>query len=198
LKARGSKKQDLVPIPSQTVGPYFAICLEGPCSVKTIAPAAVKGERITLTCAVFDRAGEPVPDSLVEIWQANADGKYTHPSDRQPKPIDSAFLGFGRQVTDDKGLCEFETIKPGRVPSRGDTLQAPHLEVAVFARGILKQLVTRIYFFGDRANGECPVLKLVPKARRRTLMAQPVPGQPGSWRHEIHLSGREETVFFDV
>lgn len=166
--------------------------------MKTIAPAAVKGDRIKLTCAVFDRAGEPVPDSLIEIWQANADGKYNHASDRQPKPTDSGFLGFGRQVTDDKGQCEFETIKPGRVPGRGDTLQAPHLEVAVFARGILKQLVTRIYFSGDRANGECPVLQLVPKARRRTLMAKPVPGQPGSWRHEIHLSGSEETVFFDV
>ena len=198
MKASRSNKADLVPIPSQTVGPYFAICLEGPCCVKTMAPAPVQGQRVKLTCVVFDRAGKPVPDSLIEIWQANADGKYNHPSDRQPKPIDSAFLGFGRQVTDEKGVCEFETIKPGRVPGRGDTLQAPHLEVAVFARGILKQLVTRIYFSGDGANGECPVLRLVPKARRWTLMAQPVSGQPGSWRHEIHLSGAKETVFFAV
>jgi len=187
-----------VPIPSQTVGPYFSICLEGPCSVQMIAPADVKGERVKLTCAVFDRAGKPVSDSLIEIWQANADGKYNHPSDQQPKPVESAFWGFGRQVTDKNGVCKFETIKPGRVPCWRNTLQAPHLEVAVFARGILKQLVTRIYFSGDEANGECPVLALVPKARRQTLLAKPVRGQPGSWRHEIHLSGAKETVFFDI
>jgi len=198
LKTRSKRKVDLVPIPSQTVGPYFSICLQGPYSVQKIAPVGVKGERVKLTCRVFDRAGKPVSDSLIEIWQANADGKYNHSSDKQPKPIDRAFLGFGRQVTDENGICEFETIKPGRVPGRANTLQAPHLEVAVFARGILKQLVTRIYFGGDLANGDCPILALVPKARRRTLMAQPVRGQPGSWRHEIHLSGAKETVFFDV
>jgi protocatechuate 3,4-dioxygenase, alpha subunit len=197
LKTRG--KKDLVPIPSQTVGPYFAICLdEGPCCVQTIAPAGVRGERVKLLCTVFDREGEPVSDTLVEIWQANADGKYNHPSDRQPKPLDHRFLGFGRQVTNEKGVCTFETIKPGRVPGRGATQQAPHLAVAVFARGILKQLVTRIYFAGDEANTECPVLALVPKTRRGTLLAEPVRGQPGSWRHEIHLSGAQETVFFDI
>jgi protocatechuate 3,4-dioxygenase, alpha subunit len=198
LKARRRNKENWVPIPSQTVGPYFSVCLEGPFSVRTIAPTHVKGERVKLTCAVFDRAGKPVGDSLIEIWQASADGKYNHPADQQPKPIDRALRGFGRQMTDENGVCEFETIKPGRVPGRGDTLQAPHLEVAVFARGILKQLVTRIYFAGEVSNGECPVLALVPKARRRTLMAEPVQGQPGSWRHEIHLSGPKETVFFDV
>jgi protocatechuate 3,4-dioxygenase, alpha subunit len=198
LKAGSKKKEDLVPVPSQTVGPYFSICLEGPYSVRTIAPADVKGERVKLTCTVFDRRGEPVSDTLIEIWQANADGKYNHPSDSQRKPIDRAFLGFGRQVTNEQGVCEFETIKPGRVPGHGSTLQAPHLEVAVFARGILKQLTTRIYFSGDEANGECPVLALVPRARRRSLIAKPVRGQPGSWRHEIHLSGAKETVFFDV
>ena len=187
-----------MPIPSQTVGPYFSISLKGPLSVQTIASANVKGERVKLTCAVFDRAGKPVSDSLIEIWQANADGKYNHPSDQQTKRVDHAFFGFGRQVTDKKGVCQFETIKPGRVPGRDNTLQAPHLEVAVFARGILKQLVTRIYFAGEAANGDCPVLALVPKARRPTLMAKPVRGQPGSWRHEIHLSGAKETVFFDV
>jgi protocatechuate 3,4-dioxygenase, alpha subunit len=196
LKTRN--KQDLVPTPSQTVGPYFSLCLEGPFCVRTIAPAEVRGERVNLQCAVFDRAGRPVGDTLIEIWQANADGKYNHPSDRQAKPIDRAFLGFGRQVTNENGVCEFDTIKPGRVPGRGYTLQAPHLEVAVLARGILKQLITRIYFSGDGSNDTCPVLALVPKARRRTLIAEPVVGQPGSWRHEIHLSGAKETVFFDV
>jgi protocatechuate 3,4-dioxygenase, alpha subunit len=198
LKTGSKKKEGLVPIPSQTVGPYFSVCLEGPCSVQRIAPAGVKGERVKLTCTVFDRAGKPVSDSLIEIWQANAEGKYNHPADRQAKPIDHAFFGFGRQVTDKTGVCQFGTVKPGRVPGRGNTLQAPHLEVAVFARGILKQLITRIYFAGDAANDECPVLALVPKSRRQTLMAKPVRGQPGSWRHEIHLSGAKETAFFDI
>jgi protocatechuate 3,4-dioxygenase, alpha subunit len=193
-----AKKIELTPIPSQTVGPYFSICLEGPCCVKKIAPDDVKGERVKLSCVVFDRDGKPVSDVMMEIWQANADGKYNHPADEQPKPVDPAFLGFGRQMTDENGVCDFETIKPGRVPGRGKTLQAPHLEVAVLARGILKQLPTRIYFAGDPANNECPVLAMVPKARRATLMAQPVASEPGSWRHEIRLSGAKETVFFDI
>lgn len=193
-----AKKSDLTPIPWQTVGPYFSIGLTGPRAVRAIAAPDVKGERVKLSCVVFDREEKRVSDVLIEIWQANADGKYNHPTDKQPKPVDPAFLGFGRQITDANGECEFETIKPGRVPGRGDALQAPHLEVAVFARGILKQLATRIYFSGEAANRECPVLALVPKARRVTLMAEPVAGQPGSWHHEIHLSGAKETVFFDV
>ena len=108
------------------------------------------------------------------------------------------FAGFGRQITDENGECEFETIKPGRVPGPRGALQAPHLEVGVFTRGVMKHLATRIYFSGDAGNEECPVLGLVPKARRATLMAQQVAGQPGAWRHEIHLSGPKETVFFDV
>lgn len=198
MSASAKKKTDLTPIPWQTVGPYFSIGLTGPRAVRVIAAPGVQGERVKLSCAVFDREGKPVSDVLIEIWQANADGKYNHPADKQPKPIDPAFLGFGRQITDASGVCEFETIKPGRVPGPRDTLQAPHLELAVFARGILKQLATRIYFSSDPANSECPVLALVPKARRATLMAEPVAGQPGSWRHEIHLSGAKETVFFDV
>lgn len=194
----GAKKIDLTPIPWQTVGPYFAIGLTGERAVRVLAGPGVKGERVKLSCAVFDREGKALSDVLIEIWQANADGKYNHPADTQSKPIDRAFLGFGRQITDESGVCQFETIKPGRVPGRGGTLQAPHLEVGVFARGILKQLSTRIYFAGDAANAVCPVLALVPKARRATLVAQPVARQPGNWRHEIHLSGAKETVFFDI
>jgi protocatechuate 3,4-dioxygenase alpha subunit len=166
--------------------------------VPKIAAPEVTGERVKLFCAVFDRDGECVPDTLIEIWQANSDGKYNHPADRQAKSIDASFRGFGRQVTGLDGMCEFETIKPGRVPGPRGMLQAPHLEVGVFTRGVLKHLATRIYFSGDDANGECAVLVLVPKARRATLMAQPVGGRPGNWRHGIHLSGPKETVFFDV
>ena len=108
------------------------------------------------------------------------------------------FIGHGRLGTDDRGACAFETIRPGRVPGPNGTLQAPHLEVSIFARGLLKRLATRIYFAGDAANGEDPILALVPKDRRGTLMAQPVAGEPGAWRIELHLSGENETVFFDV
>jgi protocatechuate 3,4-dioxygenase, alpha subunit len=191
-------KPVLVPIPSQTVGPYFQIGLTGSRWQGKIAGPNTRGERVKLTCTVFDGAGTPLSDALVEIWQANADGKYNHPADKQLKAIDPAFIGFGRQATNEDGVCEFETIKPGRVPGRGKTLQAPHLEVSVLARGLLKRLATRIYFGGDPANDECPVLALVPKARRVTLMAQRLSGEAGAWRFDVHLQGAKETVFFDV
>jgi protocatechuate 3,4-dioxygenase, alpha subunit len=188
----------MVPTPWCTVGPYFGITITDANSVRSIAPPDAKGERVKLVCAVFDRAGACVPDTLIEIWQADADGKYDHAADQQAKSLDAAFRGFGRQITDANGVCEFETIRPGRVPGPRGKPQAPHLEVGVFTRGVLKRLATRIYFAGDPANAECPVLALVPKSRRATLLAQRVAGQPGAWRHEIHLSGPRETVFFDV
>ena len=154
-------KADLVPIPSQTVGPYFRISLMGPRAVKQIAGPQVKGERVKIICKVLDGEGAPVNDALIEIWQANADGKYNHPDHKQERPIDEEFLGFGRQGTDEEGSCEFETIKPGRVPGKGGVLQAPHLMVSVFARGVMRRLPTRIYFAGDPANGKDPVLALV-------------------------------------
>ncbi|HKV05516.1 MAG TPA: protocatechuate 3,4-dioxygenase subunit alpha [Candidatus Acidoferrales bacterium] len=198
MKTRNKEKLDLVPTPSQTVGPYFRITLMGRCAQKQIAGLGARGERVRLICKVFDGEGRPIPDGLIEIWQASADGKYNHPNDRQAKPVDPGFIGFGRQGTDADGNCEFETIKPGRVPGRGKTLQAPHFEVSVFARGVLKRLATRIYFAGDPANSEDPALSLVPKTRRATLLAQPVPGEAGTWGIDIHLSGAKETVFFDV
>jgi protocatechuate 3,4-dioxygenase, alpha subunit len=198
LSTRDRSARLLEPTPWCTVGPYFSVCVNEDLCVPKIAAPGVKGERVKLIFTVLDRDGACVPDTLIEIWQANADGKYNHPDDRQAKAIDPEFRGFGRQITDENGACEFDTIRPGRVPGRGKSLQAPHLEVGVFTRGVLKHLATRIYFSGDAANPECPVLALVPKARRATLMAQPVAGQPGTWRHEIHLSGPKETVFFDV
>jgi len=196
LSAR--RNSAVVPTPWSTVGPFFGITVTKANSVRAIAAPGSKGERVKLACAVFDRHGACVPDALIEIWQANAEGKYDHPADRQLKKIDPAFRGFGRQITDANGACEFETIRPGRVPGPLGKLQAPHLEAGVLTRGVLKILATRIYFAGDPANEECPVLALVPKARRTTLLAQPVAGAPGAWRHEIHLSGPRETVFFDL
>jgi protocatechuate 3,4-dioxygenase alpha subunit len=189
---------DLVPTPSQTVGPYFSLGLTSKHPVPRIAAPQAKGERVRLTCRVFDGDGAPVKDSLLEIWQADADGKYNHPDDPQPKLADPECRGFGRMGTNEDGACQFETIKPGRVPAPGNGWQAPHLNLAVYARGMLKQFYTRIYFAGDPANPEDSVLALVPEERRGTLLAQPDPTAPGAWRFDIHLQGELETVFFDV
>ncbi|HEX3352111.1 MAG TPA: protocatechuate 3,4-dioxygenase subunit alpha [Terriglobales bacterium] len=190
---------DLVPTPSQTVGPFFHFCLttDKNC-VACIAGPKVRGERVWLSIRVLDGNGEAINDAMIEIWQANSEGKYNHPDDPQPKPVEPEFLGFGRMGTAKDGSCEFETIKPGRVPGPEAVLQAPHLNVAVFARGMLKQLYTRIYFAGDAANREDPVFALVPAERRETLMAHPDPTHPGGWRFNVRLQGDDETVFFDV
>lgn len=190
---------DLTPTPSQTAGPFFHFCLtvEKAC-IKQIADPRAEGERIWLTFRVFDGDGAPLNDAMVEIWQANSDGKYNHPDDKQVKSIDPEFKGFGRLETDEDGRCEFETIKPGRVPGPGNALQAPHLSVAVFARGMPRQLYTRAYFAGDPANPDDPILALVPMARRETLMAHPDSSRAGNWYLDIHLQGAQETVFFDV
>jgi protocatechuate 3,4-dioxygenase alpha subunit len=152
LKTGSKAKRDLIPTPSQTVGPYFQIGMSGAREIPRIAGAGVRGERVKLVCTIFDRDGARLDDAMIEIWQANADGKYNHPADRQPTPVDLNFRGFGRVSSNSEGICEFETIKPGRVPGPHNTLQAPHLEVSVLARGVLKRLATRIYFAGDLAN----------------------------------------------
>ncbi len=189
----------LVPTPSQTVGPFFHFCLTNDKScVRFIAGPLVKGERVLLTVRVLDGNGEPVPDAMIEIWQANSEGKYNHPDDVQQKTVDAGFVGFGRMGTAENGTCEFETVKPGRVPGAGKVAQAPHLNVAVFGRGMLKQLYTRIYFAGDAANQEDPVLSLVPVDRRDTLMAHADAAHPGGWHFDLKLQGEGETVFFDV
>jgi protocatechuate 3,4-dioxygenase, alpha subunit len=190
---------ELIPTPSQTVGPFFQLHLtaEKQCVACIAAPEA-KGERVRLSCRVLDGDGLPVNDAMIEIWQADAEGRYNSPEDPNCKAADPACGGFGRLGTHEDGRCEFETIKPGRVPGPKNILQAPHLTVAVFGRGLLKQLHTRIYFAGDPANPEDPVLKLVPEERKQTLMAQPDPARPGHWRFDIHLQGNDETVFFDL
>jgi protocatechuate 3,4-dioxygenase alpha subunit len=188
----------LIPCGSQTVGPFFHLGLTDPYSIPTIAGPLVKGERVKLVCAIYDGEGNFLPDAMLEIWQANADGKYNHPEDTQERPLDPEFRGFGRLASDASGMCGFETIKPGRVPSWTNVPQAPHFVISVFGRGILKRLATRAYFGGEPANAEDPVLALVPADRRETVMARPDPAQPGVWRFDIHLSGEKETVFFDV
>jgi protocatechuate 3,4-dioxygenase, alpha subunit len=181
---------------SQTVGPFFSIgCDRLLCS--ELAPQGVGGERVTIRGRVLDAEGKGVPDAFLELWQANAQGRYAHPEDRQDKPLESAFSGFGRVATDDSGAFHFTTIKPGRVPGPDGKLQAPHIAVSVFCRGLLRRLVTRIYFPDDAANGEDFALNLVPAARRETLIARPAEN-----RHDLEwnvvLQGPRETVFFDI
>lgn len=179
---------------SQTVGPYLHIGLTW-LNTDRIAGPGVKGERVTIHGRLLDGDGIGVGDGLVEIWQASAAGRYTHPEDRQKKPLEKGFRGFGRIPTDAKGVFRFSTIKPGRVPGPDGKLQAPHLSVTVFMRGLLKQLATRIYFPGDPANAQDPVLKRVPAARRATLVARRKGRGVLQWN--IVLQGKDETAFFD-
>lgn len=187
---------NLLATASQTAGPFFQIGLEKLC-VADLAKSAASGAKVSIQGRVLDGDGKPVNDALIEVWQANAQGKYAHPDDAQDKPLDSGFKGFGRVATGDDGEFRFVTIKPGRVPGPGGALQAPHLVVAVFMRGLLKHLVTRIYFAHDHANAEDAVLKLVPVERRHTLMAREPAGSQGALAWNIILQGRDETVFFD-
>jgi protocatechuate 3,4-dioxygenase alpha subunit len=188
---------DTVPTPSQTVGPFFHLGLTtAEHCIRQIAGPHTRGERVFLTCRVLDGVGAPVPDAMIEIWQADAEGRYVSAGEIQG--AGPSWHGFGRMPTDENGACEFETVKPGRVPGQDNVLQAPHLEVAIFARGLLKQLFTRIYFQDDPANQQDPVLGLVPEERRETLIAQGDPERPGHWLFNIYLQGERETAFFDV
>jgi protocatechuate 3,4-dioxygenase alpha subunit len=181
--------------PSQTVGPFLRLGLSD-LNTTDLTLKATAGERITIAGAVLDGDRQPVPDAMLDIWQANAQGKYAHPDDSQEKPLDPGFSGFGRIPTDAAGKFRFTTIKPGPVPGRGNTLQAPHILVALFMRGLLRHLYTRIYFSDSPGNAADPVLALVDDARRGTLIARRQPGG-GDYRWDVILQGEGETVFFD-
>jgi protocatechuate 3,4-dioxygenase alpha subunit len=179
---------------SQTIGPYLRIGLEW-MVIEDLAPPGVAGERVRIDGRVTDGDGKPVNDAAVEIWQANSQGKYASPQDTQDKPTEQGFRGYGRSLTDDAGAFRFRTIKPGRVPGPDGKLQAPHLVVTIFMRGLLKQLITRAYFPDDPANADDPVLSLVPAERRATLIARKKGDGVLEWN--VVLQGRNETVFFD-
>ena len=185
--------------PFQTVGPFFAILVpeQGRLS---LAGADAPGTRIVVDGTVRDGAGQPVPDALIEIWQASAAGRCNHPDDARAHPSsagpDPAFDGFGRVHTDESGGFSLETIKPGSVPGPDGRPQAPHLLVGLFARGLLTRLVTRIYFADEPANGDDPILAAAPPDRRATLIA--AHRGEGRYTHTISLQGADETVFFDV
>lgn len=189
---------DLTPTPSQTVGPFLHLGLTDTWSISRIAGDGVRGERVWLTFRVVDGEGMVVPDAMIELWQADSEGNYVVPNSGPDVTDRAAFGGFGRLATAEDGSCTFETIRPGCVPGLGETLQAPHVNVSILGRGILKRLSTRLYFAGEPANAADPVLALVSESRRTTLFAQADPARTGYWHFEVRLRGDNETVFFDV
>lgn len=201
----------LAETPSQTAGPYVHIGLvpevagiarRGNEAWQVMAGPGARGERIRLEGVVLDGTGTPVRDAVIEAWQADAGGCFAHPDDPRSAEADPAFRGFGRAAADlGTGEWWLETVKPGRVPYRDGRLQAPHLLLAIFARGINIHLVTRIYLDDEAAaNAEDPVLALIEQeSRRRTLLARRSE-RAGAvvYRFDIRLQGPDETVFFDV
>ena len=189
--------------PSQTIGPYLHIGLtQGAYGAReifgaTVADAGMPGTHIRIEGRVFDGEGNVMPDAILEIWQADAQGRYAHPADGRPLASNS-FRGFGRCPTDKDGGFAFDTVKPGSVAGPGDSTQAPHINVGVFSRGVLKRLFNRIYFAGEPGNAADPILALVPADRRDTLLAKPDAAKPGLYRFDIRLQGSNETVFFEA
>ena len=197
--------QDKGLTPSQTVGPFFKYGLTpngayqwNDAFTNNLVTPDTSGDRIRVEGRVFDGDGAPVPDCMLEIWQADAQGRFSDPQDSRALP-NSTFKGFGRCGTDANGDYAFDTIKPGMVADPDGKPQAPHLLLAIFARGMLLHLYTRIYFDGEAANTADPVLALVPADRRATLIASRKPGAGNAvYRFEIHLQGDNETAFFDI
>jgi protocatechuate 3,4-dioxygenase, alpha subunit len=178
--------------PSQTVGPYYSIGMTWEDGA-FVVPEGEDGS-FWLRGRVFDGDGEPVPDGLVETWQADPEGRYNHPDD--PRGAATGFRGFARSATGKDGSFAIHTVKPGPVPGPGGAPQAPHLAMSVFARGLLNRVVTRVYFPDEaEANAADPVLKDLPEDRRATLVADA--GGDG-YRFDVHLQGADETVFFAV
>jgi protocatechuate 3,4-dioxygenase alpha subunit len=181
--------------PSQTVGPYFAIGLPWDLGPEAVAPDSAGATRITGT--VYDGAGTPVPDFLLETWQADPDGRFADLHGYGGRSELPGFRGFARYgVEEGDGTFEIVTIKPGQVPGPGETMQAPHIDVSLLARGMLNRVVTRIYFADEaEANAADPVLARVPPERRATLLAQPT---ANGYTLDLRIQGEGETVFFAV
>jgi protocatechuate 3,4-dioxygenase, alpha subunit len=179
--------------PSQTVGPFFHFSLLSG-GENILVNDQTKGEKIRIVGTVFDGDGQPIPDAMLEIWQADSQGFFNHPLDPNQKQADQNFKGFGRADTQ-AGTYEFVTVKPGRVPGEDNQLQAPHINVRLFARGMLIHIYTRIYFSDESANASDALLNSVDDARRWTLIAQAEPDY--TYRFDIHMQGANETVFFE-
>lgn len=191
----------LYPTTSQTVGPYLHIGLSGlNCADLTAGQRDPAVASVVVEGRIIDGQGNPVPDGMIEIWQADARGVYRHPDDPRhggPATSTPGFTGFGRVPTEADGSFRFTTVKPGHVPAPDGTLQAPHLLVSLFMRGLLKHLSTRLYFPDEaQANEQDWVMRHTPAARRGTLVAQA--SDDGVLRWNVVLQGAGETVFFDV
>jgi protocatechuate 3,4-dioxygenase alpha subunit len=183
-----------LPTASQTVGPYFHIGLAW-LTIDRVAAPDCPGQHVQIEGRVLDGDARPVDDGIIEIWQANAQGKYAHTEDTSETPLTPGFRGFGRVPTDREGRFRFFTIKPGPIADSYGELQAPHLLVSVFMRGLLKRVVTRVYFPDEPRNADDRVLRMVPAQRRATLVARQKTSDVLEW--DIVLQGPGETVFFD-
>jgi protocatechuate 3,4-dioxygenase, alpha subunit len=191
--------------PSQTVGPFFEYGLTphgayrwNDAFTNNLVTPDASGERIRVEGRVLSGDGQPVPDAMLEIWQADAQGRFANQQDKRTLP-NATFEGFGRCGTDSSGAYAFDTIKPGSVPDPDGKPQAPHLLLAVFARGMLRHLYTRIYFDDEAGNASDPVLALVPTDRRVTLIARRAPAHGNTvYQLDLQLQGDGETVFFEV
>ena len=212
-------KQRLGQTPSQTVGPFFHYGLPWKGGADLIGDlnmgarldlippghdhladprkrGKIAGQTIEISGTVLDGAGQPISDVMVEIWQANAAGRYAAPQDmREDLALDADFIGFGRSSTDVNGVYRFRTVRPGRVPGPGNALQASHIAIGVMGRGLIKRLVTRLYFPDAAENDDDPILALVSEARRGTLVAKADGAH--KYRFDIVLQGENETVFFE-
>lgn len=200
--------------PSQTVGPFFAYGLapHSRCDWKPnsgydwketvgadlVTPDAT-GTRIRIEGSILDGDGLPINDAMIEIWQADGQGRYAHPRDNRSARPNAKFKGFGRTATDKAGVYSFDTVKPGVVPGPDGKPQSPHIVVCIFSRGMLRQIYTRIYFADEAANSADPILTLVPADRRGTLIAhKEMRGEIAVYRFDIRVQGENETVFFDI
>jgi protocatechuate 3,4-dioxygenase alpha subunit len=190
--------------PTQTVGPFFLDCLLRPDMRRNVLRRPeTEGSPIRIEGHLYDGDHAPVPDGMIEIWQADASGRYPDSAAWGLEPAAIGFIGFGRSGTDETGLFWFETIKPGAVPFDRHTvpgrMQSPHIGVMIHARGLLNHVVTRLYFADEPANLADPVLLRVPESRRGTLLATPEPGTlPALYRFDIILQGAGETAFFNL
>lgn len=185
--------------PSQTIGPFFhdALMRDG---VDDLDPKRSAGSPILIAGAVLDGSGTPIDDAMLEVWQSDGDGRFRHPLDHWSGPIEGSFIGFGRVATDLQGGYLLRTAMPGTIAAPAGGIQAPHLNVHIFTRGLLDRLTTRIYFEGEAANADDPVLSSLDPSRRATLIAQRDGEEDGvaRYRFDLRLQGEGETVFFAV
>ncbi len=184
--------------PNQTVGPFFHIGIR-PGEEDLVKHQKAAGQRIYIQGRVLDGDGQPVSDALIEIWHADANGVYSHPSDPRHAEADPHFRGFGRCATDDEGYFWFKTIKPGSPQGDSGPSQAPHISVRVLARGMLIHALTRLYFPDEAANENDPVLQSITDPERRsTLIASlAAAGEFPTYLFDIRLQGERESVFFN-